>query len=85
MKIQLLYFEGCPHAGEARVTLRRALEHSGLETPIEELDGDYPSPTVLIDGVDVMGEPERSGRMCRLDLPTESRIVSAIAAMKGAD
>ena len=43
--------------------------------------GRDPSPTVLVDGVDVM-RPEsgvRSGDACRLDLPTAQRILDALS------
>jgi hypothetical protein len=45
--------------------------------------GDFPSPTILIDGVDVMtdrpGTP--SLRACRLDVPTADRLLRALGAI----
>ena len=40
--------------------------------------GDYPSPTVLVNGDDVMGQPSTSGPTCRLDVPTEDRVMAAL-------
>jgi len=48
--------------------------------PIIDRVGRYPSPTVLVDGVDVM-RPEsgaRSGDACRLDVPTPQRVLDAL-------
>lgn len=77
-RIQLLYFAGCPHADAARALLKACLARLDLAWPIEEKNGDYPSPTILIDGVDVMGKPPAAGRMCRLDAPTEARLMAAL-------
>jgi hypothetical protein len=40
--------------------------------------GLHPSPTLLINGVDVMGMCVSGGRACRLDLPTEDRVLTAL-------
>ena len=77
MRVQLLFFEGCPHVDAAREALRRALESAGLgEVAVEQIDvdaastpaefRDWGSPTILIDGIDVAGERGPSGRSCRL-------------------
>lgn len=85
MKVEFLFFEGCPHAGPARELLRRCLTSMGLPDAVEEREGDHPSPTILIDGNDVVGEPHTAGRSCRLELPTEARILAALrgATLKG--
>jgi hypothetical protein len=46
---------------------------------VEDLEGPYPSPTLLIDGTDVTGKSSRDGPACRLDLPTEEQILAALA------
>lgn len=76
MKIQLLYFPGCPHVGIARGNLRRVLAARQMNTAIEEIDTTAPgtsqhlrnwgSPTILIDGVDVTGGRAPTGPSCRL-------------------
>jgi mercuric ion transport protein len=88
-KIELVYFEGCPHAAEARARLRVALAE--LAAPIEwaEWDTDvattpepyrrYGSPTVLVNGKDVAGGVEASGRGCVVGgAPSVATIVGAI-------
>jgi hypothetical protein len=50
----------------------------GLGDQIVEHEGAYPSPTILIDGMDVMGKPEAEGASCRLDVPTRERLFPAL-------
>ena len=77
MRVQLLFFEGCPHVDAARRALREGLDSTGLgDVVVEQIDvdaastpvelRDWGSPTILIDGVDVAGERGPSGRSCRL-------------------
>lgn len=84
MKIELLHFTGCPNVDRARSALARAMETLGGSFEVEERDGDFPSPTILVDGVDVMGAPLVTGRACRLDVPTEDRVLAALRRALGA-
>jgi hypothetical protein len=68
VRVELRYFLGCPHVDGTR----RLLERLGVR--FVEVEADYPSPSVLVDGVDVMGDPGARVRACRLDLPTEDRL-----------
>jgi hypothetical protein len=72
----------CPNAATARAVLTRCLDRLGVAVPVQERVGDYPSPTILIDGVDVMTDARgASGRQaCRLDVPTASRVLAALRA-----
>lgn len=91
MKIELIYFRGCPHAEQARANLRAALEGERLETSFAEWDRDdanapayarkYASPTVLVDGEDVTGAgSDASAASCRADgAPSVERIRQALA------
>jgi hypothetical protein len=81
--IQLFYLPGCPHAEPARVLLRRCLARLGLELSVEENVGDYPSPTIMIHGVDVMGSSGISGQACRIDVPTEEKLMAALQKIRG--
>jgi hypothetical protein len=80
MRIELLTSPGCPNAAAAKKTVTDCLTTLGIDTPIVERVGCYASPTVLVDGVDVMcpdgGAP--IGDACRLDLPTAQRILDAL-------
>lgn len=79
MKIQLLHVPDCPLADRIRVRLHECLHQAGVSAAIEEAEGPYPSPTLLIDGVDVAtGTTPAAGICCRLDLPTDTQILSAL-------
>lgn len=80
MRIELLTSPGCPNAAVARETLTDCLATLGLDVPIIDRVGRYPSPTVLIDGVDPMrpGTGAPNGDACRLDLPTPERVLDAL-------
>lgn len=77
VKVQLLYFRGCPHVDEARKVLLAALRACALmEVAVEELDVEaattpielrqWGSPTILVNGADVAGEETPAGLSCRL-------------------
>lgn len=80
MKIQLLHVHGCDNLENARELLHSTLTELGLDIRIEEREGAYASPTILIDGSDVMGRPDAVGPSCRLDVPTHERLVVAVQA-----
>ncbi len=71
MKIQLIYFSGCPNANHARAALRQALIAEHLPAIFDEIDTDnaaapalsrrWPSPTILIDGQEVTDDSNVAG------------------------
>jgi len=88
--VQLLVFAGCPLADAARLALEQALAQCGFEA-YEEIDLLAPetgqelrgwgSPTILVDGEDVTGEPKGQEIGCRVyPGPTRVPEVAAIAA-----
>lgn len=82
MRIELLTSPGCPNADAARKVVTDCLAALDIEVPIIDRVGQFPSPTVLVNGVDVM-RPEAgapSGDACRLDLPTPQRVLDALRA-----
>ena len=77
VKVQFLYFDGCPHWELAQARLREALEVHGEPVEVERVVVDTPekaesygflgSPSVLIDGVDPFAEPAAPVALsCRL-------------------
>ncbi len=82
LRIELLTSPGCRNAAAAKQTLTNCLSALGIDVPIIERIGRYPSPTVLVDGVDVMSPQAKApiGDACRLDLPTTQRIIDALRA-----
>jgi len=81
MKVELLLAPHCPNAPAARTVLAACLRRLGMDIRVPERVGDFPSPTVLVDGVDVMTDAPGAPAMqaCRLDLPTESRVLAALS------
>ena len=77
-RIELVYFDGCPNAVQARENIRAALETAGqklewsewnlMNESTPDLYRQHGSPTVLIDGQDVTGEAGGVAAMaCRAD------------------
>ena len=97
--IQLLTFDGCPLADAARVQLEQALSDCGV-SGYEEIDllgpdtpDDLPgwgSPTILVNGVNVTGQPKGNSVSCRIypgpeRVPEARRIIASIENAKRAD
>ena len=78
MRIELVYFDGCPNAVAARENIRAAVRDLGQTGEWDEWDlmdpstpepfKRYGSPTVLVDGEDVTGvQAGNSAMACRAD------------------
>jgi hypothetical protein len=81
MTVELLLVPDCPNAATARTVLAESLSALGLDITVMERVGDHPSPTVLVDGVDVMtGVAEAPSTGCRLDVPTAVPVLAALRA-----
>ena len=78
VEIELLSVEGCPHVDAARQLLKACVEQLHLSARIEDKVGAYPSPTIRVDGEDVMGSPPFAEAACRLDTPTRDRVLAAL-------
>lgn len=89
--VELIIDRGCPNVEVARAELRRAL--SDLELPLQWQEWDresaeaptyareYGSPTVLVDGRDVVGEgTEADANCCRVYVGRDGRIRGAPSA-----
>ena len=75
VRIELLRAPGCPHADALGREAMAALRHLHLPIVIAERVGTYPSPTLLVDGLDVItGRAQPSGACCRLDRPSRRQI-----------
>jgi hypothetical protein len=79
-RIELMYVPACPLVDRVRAMVRECLEDAGIKAVVHEREGAYPSPTLLVDGADVVtGEPISGPACCRLELPTPGQIRSALA------
>lgn len=88
--IELVFFEGCPNVSLARENLRAALQGEGKDTTWTEWDlladstpkrfHEHGSPTILIDGRDVTGDPTSNAAMsCRADgVPSTALIMEKL-------
>ncbi|MEW6144147.1 MAG: MerC domain-containing protein [Thermodesulfobacteriota bacterium] len=99
MKIEFVYDSDCPNAERSRENIRLALRQIGIKTSWDEWERndpdlperlmDYGSPTILIDGVDIIaGLSESHGDSCRLykdskgimgGVPSVEAIIKALA------
>jgi len=80
IRIQILHVADCPLVVDVRKDLQECLDQSGVDALIDEVEGPYPSPTLLVEGRDVTKHPPGVGPACRLDLPTRDQISRAIEA-----
>jgi hypothetical protein len=78
LQVRILHVAACPLLGQARALVDTALKRSGLHATVEEIEGPYPSPSVLVNGKDATGREPREAAACRLDLPSEDQILAAL-------
>ena len=83
VEVELLSVAGCPHVDAARQLLNACVEELQIRAHIEEKVGAYPSPTIRVDGRDVMGSPPVFEAACRLDRPTRERVLAALQRKVG--
>ena len=76
--VHILHVADCPNVEQVRTRVERSLTRLGLIATITEVEGAYRSPTLLINGMDVIPRPASSEASCRLDLPTEAQIGAAL-------
>ena len=86
MKVELLWWEGCPSHPEALADLKRVLEEEGAKAEVEliEIETDEQaaaerfvgSPTIRIDGADAFApaEAEPFGLTCRIYRLRDGRV-----------
>jgi hypothetical protein len=82
-RIQVLQVPDCPLVNAVLADLKAAIEDAGVKAQIDIVVGEFPSPTLVIDGLDITtGEPPAGGPRCRLDPPTKEQVEAAIAALR---
>jgi hypothetical protein len=77
MRVELVFFTGCPSVPNARRRLSEALTVVGIPPSWQERDmldpgtpaeyQHYGSPTVLVDGHDIAGDQKAAGMTCVVD------------------
>lgn len=94
MKVELLYFPGCPNVPAAREQLLLAFATLGVRPDWIEVDvtsqatpealRGFGSPTILVDGLDVAGDLGADGSACRLYFDSERPGVPPLRAIVSA-
>ena len=77
-KVQILTVPDCPNAAQVRTLVEDVIAAAGVLADIEELEGMFPSPSVLVDGIDVTGCSAGAQAACRLDLPSREQLIMAL-------
>jgi hypothetical protein len=85
MRVELLHHAGCRSVHAVHELVLDCLRSLAIPALVDLRVGDYPSPTLLIDGTDVMGpttpaSPLTAGSACRRDIPTRERVLAALTA-----
>lgn len=80
VRVQLLHVQDCPNVDELRRRVQNIASRLSVTVALEEIEGLYPSPTLLVNGEDVTGQTLCTGPSCRLDLPTDAQIAVAITS-----
>jgi len=78
--VQLLLVPDCSNADYARKLLADCLNEAGLDISVDERVGEFRSPTIAVDGVDVVTGTAVTETIsaCRLDLPTRLQVLDAL-------
>ena len=94
MRIELLFFEGCPHVPQTRERLRALLVEAQLPPTWTEHDlrassspdwvRAYGSPTVLVDGNDVAAGAPSAALSCRVYANSDVKGVPAVDDIRAA-
>jgi hypothetical protein len=79
VQVRVLHVPDCPLVPRVREILRDCIAQVPGAVVVDEVEGAYPSPTVVIDGLDVVtGQAPRTETSCRLVLPTPAQILTAL-------
>ena len=78
-RLQLLQVPGCPLVDRLVALVESCRAEVGSTVDVERLVGEYPSPTLVVDGIDVAtGSPVAARACCRLDLPSREQVLAAL-------
>lgn len=83
LRIEILHVPDCPSVAQLRAEVQEALDTVGSSAAIEEVEGNHPSPTLLINGDPLDGFPLQGEAACRIDVPSREQIRSSILAASG--
>ena len=79
--VQVLHIPDCPLVDRLLTLIDDVAAEAGTRVVVRTVVGEYPSPTLVINGVDVAtGRPVATNACCRLDLPTRQQILRVLSA-----
>lgn len=78
LQLSILHVPDCPLVARLRAEVDIALERVGTTAVIEVIEGTFRSPSLLIDGVEIDGYAPGNEPACRVVLPSQDQITSAI-------
>ena len=82
LRISILHVPDCPQVPRLAAEVQAALRHLGTTAVVEEIEGPYRSPTLLVNGIEIDGYPAGSDPACRIDIPTRKEIAAAMVAVR---
>ena len=78
--VQVLQVPDCPLVDRLLALIEECRAQIGVDLEVQMRVGQYPSPTLVVDGVDVAtGRPVSVAACCRLDLPTRDQVLAALS------
>jgi hypothetical protein len=87
MQVELFHHSGCRSAQASYHLVRECMTALGIDEPVLVRVGLYPSPTMLVNGIDVMRPTAALSKSdaCRIDVPTRGRVMAALRAHLAAE
>jgi hypothetical protein len=61
-RVQVLHVADCPLLEQLQRRVHTSIARAGLDVPVETIEGPYPSPTLLVNGAEVTGQPTSATR-----------------------
>lgn len=81
-RILILHVPDCPLVDRLLLDVGACIVEVAPTLRVELVEGEHPSPTLLVGGVDVVtGAPVSGESRCRLDLPSREQIRAALLAV----
>jgi len=78
ISVELRAVPDCPNLPATRQLLHDLLANFAGSWTLTEREGDYPSPSILVNGADVTGADPNSPAACVLHPPTAAQIRAAL-------
>ena len=82
-RVVILHVPDCPLVDRLSAEVKAVLAEVAPSHDLALVEGEHPSPTLLVDGIDVAtGAPVAGEPRCRLDLPSSEQVRAALSALR---